>query len=277
MEASQEQIIQAAKRAHVHETISSFPDGYDTMVGERGMMISGGEKQRLAVSRLILKDPPLLFFDEAVRTSISLSKPSTNTVRHLHSTPTPSRHCLHTSIRWCARRNAHRCSLRTACAPSTTRISSLCLRQAVLQSRAHTKSSLTGTDCTASSGVHRRLCLQRRKTRAKRRRMMRFRRGRYEMKSLLTEGTNDSSRARPQTRAFKKGFKLLHIGFMISDKQKDNRTIQKPIFASKTSTSFDRALQSCRKMPPEMTGRARTILAHVWKRPLVIVFDNDRY
>ncbi|KAL1651004.1 Iron-sulfur clusters transporter atm1, mitochondrial [Didymella pomorum] len=65
MEASDEQIVQAAKRAHVHDTISSFPDGYDTMVGERGMMISGGEKQRLAVSRLILKDPPLLFFDEA--------------------------------------------------------------------------------------------------------------------------------------------------------------------------------------------------------------------
>jgi ATP-binding cassette subfamily B (MDR/TAP) protein 7 len=42
-----------------------FPHGYETMVGERGMMISGGEKQRLAVSRLILKDPPLLFFDEA--------------------------------------------------------------------------------------------------------------------------------------------------------------------------------------------------------------------
>ncbi|KAJ8106320.1 hypothetical protein OPT61_g9612 [Boeremia exigua] len=65
MEASEEQIIQAAKRAHVHDTIAAFPDGYDTMVGERGMMISGGEKQRLAVSRLILKDPPLLFFDEA--------------------------------------------------------------------------------------------------------------------------------------------------------------------------------------------------------------------
>lgn len=66
MEANDEQIIQAAKRAHVHDTIAAFPDGYETMVGERGMMISGGEKQRLAVSRLILKDPPLLFFDEAV-------------------------------------------------------------------------------------------------------------------------------------------------------------------------------------------------------------------
>jgi ATP-binding cassette subfamily B (MDR/TAP) protein 7 len=65
MEASPEEVIQAAKRAHIHDTIGQFPDGYQTMVGERGMMISGGEKQRLAVSRLILKDPPLLFFDEA--------------------------------------------------------------------------------------------------------------------------------------------------------------------------------------------------------------------
>ncbi|KAF2273985.1 iron-sulfur clusters transporter atm1, mitochondrial precursor [Westerdykella ornata] len=65
LEATREQIVEAAKRAHIHETIQHFPDGYQTMVGERGMMISGGEKQRLAVSRLILKDPPLLFFDEA--------------------------------------------------------------------------------------------------------------------------------------------------------------------------------------------------------------------
>ena len=67
LEATEEQVHEAARRAHIHDTISSFPDGYETMVGERGMMISGGEKQRLAVSRLILKDPPLLFFDEAVR------------------------------------------------------------------------------------------------------------------------------------------------------------------------------------------------------------------
>ncbi|ORY12587.1 iron-sulfur clusters transporter atm1, mitochondrial precursor [Clohesyomyces aquaticus] len=64
-EASHEQVVEAAKRARVHDTISQFPDGYGTMVGERGMMISGGEKQRLAISRVILKDPPLLFFDEA--------------------------------------------------------------------------------------------------------------------------------------------------------------------------------------------------------------------
>jgi ATP-binding cassette subfamily B (MDR/TAP) protein 7 len=65
MSASNEQVLAAARRAQIHDIISSLPDGYKTMVGERGMMISGGEKQRLAVSRLILKDPPLLFFDEA--------------------------------------------------------------------------------------------------------------------------------------------------------------------------------------------------------------------
>nr|CEG04459.1 unnamed protein product [Fusarium clavum] len=63
--ATHEEVVAVAKRAHVHNTIQSFPDGYDTKVGERGLMISGGEKQRLAVSRLLLKDPPLLFFDEA--------------------------------------------------------------------------------------------------------------------------------------------------------------------------------------------------------------------
>jgi len=65
MNASPEQVQAAAQRAQIHNIVSGFPDGYKTMVGERGMMISGGEKQRLAVSRLILKDPPLLFFDEA--------------------------------------------------------------------------------------------------------------------------------------------------------------------------------------------------------------------
>ncbi|KAI0154718.1 P-loop containing nucleoside triphosphate hydrolase protein [Xylariaceae sp. FL1272] len=63
--ASEEQLFAAARRAHIHDIIKAWPDGYDTKVGERGMMISGGEKQRLAVSRLLLKDPPLLFFDEA--------------------------------------------------------------------------------------------------------------------------------------------------------------------------------------------------------------------
>ncbi|KAM4057863.1 ABC transporter transmembrane domain-containing protein [Hirsutella rhossiliensis] len=65
IDATHEQVVAAAKRARIHGIIEKFPDGYGTKVGERGMMISGGEKQRLAVSRLLLKDPPLLFFDEA--------------------------------------------------------------------------------------------------------------------------------------------------------------------------------------------------------------------
>ena len=127
MEATEEQVIQAAKRAHVHDTIAGFPDGYDTMVGERGMMISGGEKQRLAVSRLILKDPPLLFFDEAVCTPSSpvfAWSICADNVRHLHLTHTPSKHCSRTSTRLCVRRNAPLCLLRTDCVLSTTPISS---------------------------------------------------------------------------------------------------------------------------------------------------------
>lgn len=66
LDATEEEFQAAAKRAQIHEIIQSFPDGYKTKVGERGLMISGGEKQRLAVSRMLLKDPSLLFFDEAV-------------------------------------------------------------------------------------------------------------------------------------------------------------------------------------------------------------------
>ncbi|KAI0095430.1 P-loop containing nucleoside triphosphate hydrolase protein [Hypoxylon sp. NC0597] len=65
LSAPESRVIAAASRARIHDIISSWPAGYHTKVGERGMMISGGEKQRLAVSRLLLKDPPLLFFDEA--------------------------------------------------------------------------------------------------------------------------------------------------------------------------------------------------------------------
>ncbi|KAK9463678.1 P-loop containing nucleoside triphosphate hydrolase protein [Lipomyces oligophaga] len=65
MDATDEQVRKAAERAKIDKLINSLPEGWETKVGERGMMISGGEKQRLAVSRLILKNAPIMFFDEA--------------------------------------------------------------------------------------------------------------------------------------------------------------------------------------------------------------------
>lgn len=63
--ASQEEIIAAARAAYVHDFIVTLPDGYETMVGERGLKLSGGEKQRVAIARTLLKNPAILVFDEA--------------------------------------------------------------------------------------------------------------------------------------------------------------------------------------------------------------------
>ncbi|GAA5833241.1 hypothetical protein JCM9279_001465 [Rhodotorula babjevae] len=65
LDASDDEVKEAARLANVSRTIEALPDRWQTKVGERGMMISGGEKQRLAVARLLLKDPKILFFDEA--------------------------------------------------------------------------------------------------------------------------------------------------------------------------------------------------------------------
>jgi ATP-binding cassette subfamily B protein len=64
-EASDEEIEEAARAAQIHELISSLPEGYDTPVGERGYRFSGGEKQRIAIARTILRNPPVLILDEA--------------------------------------------------------------------------------------------------------------------------------------------------------------------------------------------------------------------
>ena len=63
--AGQDEIVAAARAAHIHDFIAATPKGYETMVGERGLKLSGGEKQRVAIARTLLKNPPILIFDEA--------------------------------------------------------------------------------------------------------------------------------------------------------------------------------------------------------------------
>ncbi|MHB1099901.1 MAG: ABCB family ABC transporter ATP-binding protein/permease [Burkholderiales bacterium] len=65
LDASREEVFEAAKMAHIHDFVSSLPQGYETLVGERGLKLSGGEKQRVAIARAILKKPAVLIFDEA--------------------------------------------------------------------------------------------------------------------------------------------------------------------------------------------------------------------
>ncbi len=77
--ASKEAVIAAAKQAHIHDFIASLPDGYKTLVGERGLKLSGGEKQRVAIARTLLKKPKILIFDEATSALDSHSEQAINT------------------------------------------------------------------------------------------------------------------------------------------------------------------------------------------------------
>src|SRR5690606_6909166 len=75
--ANREEIMEAARAARIHDFVMGLPDGYDTQVGERGLKLSGGEKQRVAIARTQLKNPPILVFDEAT------SALDTHTEKHI--------------------------------------------------------------------------------------------------------------------------------------------------------------------------------------------------
>ncbi|MBP5176782.1 MAG: ATP-binding cassette domain-containing protein, partial [Treponema sp.] len=73
-DATEEELIEACKKANIYDFISSQETGFDTMVGNRGLKLSGGEKQRISIARVLLKDPALLIFDEATSALDSISE-----------------------------------------------------------------------------------------------------------------------------------------------------------------------------------------------------------
>jgi ATP-binding cassette subfamily B protein len=74
LEASDEEVIEAARLAHAHEFISQMKEGYQSLVGERGVKLSGGQRQRIAIARVILKDAPILILDEATSSLDSITE-----------------------------------------------------------------------------------------------------------------------------------------------------------------------------------------------------------
>jgi ATP-binding cassette subfamily B protein len=74
LDASDAEVQDAARRAHAHEFIASLPDGYDSLVGERGVRLSGGQRQRVAIARAVLKNAPIFFLDEATSSLDSVTE-----------------------------------------------------------------------------------------------------------------------------------------------------------------------------------------------------------
>jgi ATP-binding cassette subfamily B protein len=74
IDAARDEVVAAARAAQLHELIAGLPEGYDSPVGERGVMFSGGERQRIGIARAILKNPPILIFDEATSALDSVSE-----------------------------------------------------------------------------------------------------------------------------------------------------------------------------------------------------------
>lgn len=104
-DASEEEIMRAAKQANAHRFIMALPQGYSTDIGQRGVKLSGGQKQRLSVARVFLKDPPIIIFDEATS---SLDNESEKAVQESLEKLTKNRTTLVIAHRLSTVRNAHR-------------------------------------------------------------------------------------------------------------------------------------------------------------------------
>src|SRR4029453_13534885 len=74
LDATDEQVQEAARRAHAHDFITALPQGYDALVGERGVRLSGGQRQRIAIARAVLKNAPLVIMDEATSSLDSVTE-----------------------------------------------------------------------------------------------------------------------------------------------------------------------------------------------------------
>ena len=105
LDASKEEIIEAAKMANAHDFIMALPDGYNTDIGQRGVRLTGGQKQRLSIARVFLKDPPIIIFDEATS---ALDNESEKAVQDSLEKLTDNRTTLVIAHRLSTVRNAHR-------------------------------------------------------------------------------------------------------------------------------------------------------------------------